>query len=173
MGMAPPSAPRASAVSDFESNGQLAFTSWSRRVGKTGAEKGLEALAGFVLGSEITGAPNSFGAGLCGEQTLQLQRLLHAKSGKFVSGLRDFKRTTCVAGAGHGVVKQPGVGADTVGDLPLHQGRALEAGIVLVPSGFGVAQNVIGRERRRQLLGEQLGVTRFCFAELQGEACPS
>ena len=95
--MAPPSAPKVSVAVGFKRKGQLALRSWSRRVGWTGAEEGLEALAGFVLGSEIAGALDGFGASLRGEKALQLQRLFHAESGKFVSGLRDFKRTTCVA----------------------------------------------------------------------------
>ena len=120
--MAPPSAPKGGAVVGIERKSQPALRSWSRHVGWTGTKKRLEALASFVLSGEITGTLDRFGAGLGSEQTLQLQRLLHPEPGKLVAGLGDFERTACIAGAGHGVVKQSGVNADAVGNLALNQG---------------------------------------------------
>ena len=126
-------------------------------------------MAGFVLGGEVAGSGEGFGAVLRGEEALQGERLLDAQAGELVAGLGDFEGAGGISGAGHGVAEQARVGIDAVGDLTLQEGGTFETGVLLVPSAFGVAQYVIGRERRWRPVREQLLVAVLGCLQPQGD----
>ena len=82
---------------------RLRSISRTPRIRRSRSNEALEPLAALVFGGEVAGAVQGVGSGLGGEQALQLQGLLDAKTGELVTGLGDVESAACVGSAGHGV----------------------------------------------------------------------
>ena len=133
------------------------------------SQEGFELLTGFFLGDDTAGAINGVGSGLGGQKRLQLEGLLDVEGGEFVAGLCCLERTDRAFGPSKNIGKQAVVGGGVLGDLPLHQGSALEAGVGFLPAVAGVLDYVVGGERVGEGAGEQALVGGVGLGDFEGD----
>ena len=133
--------------------------------------KDLEALARFVLGGEIAGLGECFGAVLGGQQGLQRRACLTLRPASSLPACATSRAPTAScerAMASPSRRLSPSMLSAT---WPCSEGGAPERGVLLVPAALGIAQHIVGRERRRNLAAGTAARSRFA-SPAAARRCP-